>query len=495
VIPLEYRLRPGVRIEAAGDGSRRVVSVLPLSVLRVNAAAARLLERTRGGVPVGRLAADLALPEERTLELCEGFRRRGILEVGAATAGGPPAPSITVVVPTRDRAPELADCLGALAGLDYPPERLEVIVVDDGSEDPGPVAKVAAAHGARLVVEDRNRGPAFARNQGAREATGELLAFVDSDCVPEPGWLRALTPYFAWERVGAVGGRTVAYRRASRLDRYEEVSSPLDMGTRLLFEGEGTSSLYVPTCNLLVRRSVYHELAGLRESLRLGEDVDFCWRLRESGRVLVYSPDGVVRHKHLDTLGALLRRRADYGSSEATLHALHPEMRGRLRLPPASAATVALVSAGVVTRKPWLLAVALAPPAWDAARRARRLRRSGVTVPAAQIFSSTLRGHLSALYFASFRLVRYHLAPLAAGGLFAPGVWLLAALAILYAGGVDYTRRRPRLSFPAYLCVYVAEHAAYQVGVLAGRLTESSCATAADHGAVYLEGAETRMPT
>ena len=84
--------------------------------------------------------------------------------------------------------------------------------------------------------------------------------------------------------------------------------------------------------------------------------MDFCWRLRESGRVLVYAPDGVVRHKHLDRLGALLRRRADYGSSEATLHALHPDKRGRLRLPPASAATVALVSAGVVARKPWLLA-------------------------------------------------------------------------------------------------------------------------------------------
>jgi mycofactocin system glycosyltransferase len=490
VIPLEYRLRPGVRIEAAGDGSRRVVSVLPLSVLRVNAAAARLLERTRGGVAIGRLAADLALPE-----LCEGFRRRGILEVGAAPAGESPTPSITVIVPTRDRAPELADCLDALADLDYPADKLEVVVVDDGSVDPGSVAKVAATRGARLVSHDRNRGPAFARNRGARQANGELLAFIDSDCVAEPGWLRRLTPYFAWQRVGAVGGRTIGYHRASRLDRYEEVSSPLDMGTRLIFEGEGTNSLYVPTCNLLVRRSVYQELDGLREHLRLGEDVDFCWRLRESGRVLVYSPDGVVRHKHLERLGALLRRRADYGSSEATLHALHPEMRGRLRLPPASAATVALVSAGVAAREPWLLALAFAPPAWDAARRARRLRRSGVTVTSAQVLSSTLRGHLSALYFAYFRLVRYHLAPLAAGGLLAPGVWLLAALAIVYCGGVDYARRRPRLSFPSYLGFYVAEHAAYQAGVIAGHLPASARAGGPDPLTLSLDGAETSMST
>ena len=354
MIPLRYRLRQGVRLEAAGDGSWRVVSGVPLSALRVNAAAARLLELARGGVSVGDLAAALSLPEERCLQLCDGFRRRGILDVSAAPAADAPLPSVTVVVPTKDRAGELAECLAALARLDYPKDRLAVIVVDDGSADPEAVARVAAAHGAGCIVNERNLGPAGARNRAAREATSELLAFVDSDCVADAGWLRALAPYFVWERVGAVAGRTLGYYRESRLARYEEVSSPLDMGARLLFEAEGPNSLYAPTCNLLVRRSVFAELGGLREELRLGEDVDFCWRLRESGRVLLYAPEGVVRHKHLDRLPAMLRRRADYGSSEARLHALHPDKRGRLRLPPASAATVALASAGIVTRRPWL---------------------------------------------------------------------------------------------------------------------------------------------
>ena len=496
MIPLEYRLRPGVRVESAADGSSRVVSGLPLSVLRVNAAAARLLEQTRGGVSVGRLAADLALSEDKCLDVCESFRRRGILEVGAAPDPDAATPSVSVIVPTRDRASELADCLAALADLEYPAGLLEVIVVDDGSADPGAVASVAEAHGARLLVNESNRGPAFARNRAAREATGDILAFVDSDCVAAPGWLRALTPHFAWGRVGAVGGRTVGYHHASRLDRYEEVASSLDMGSSLLFAAQGADSLYVPTCNLLVRRSVYRELGGLRESLRVGEDVDLCWRLRERGHVLVYVPEGVVRHKHPSGLGAMLRRRADYGSSEATLHALHPDKHGRLRLPPASAATVALVSAAAVTRRPWVLAVALAPAVLDAARRRRRLRRSGVQVPAAQVLSSTLRGHLSALYFAYFRLVRYYLWPLAAAGVFAPGVWLLAALAVVYAGGVDYTRRRPRLSLPTYLGFYVAEHGAYQTGVIVGHLgARLSRAPAVTPRAWPVDGTEAGMRT
>ena len=374
-IPIRYRLRPGVGLEAAGDGSWRVVSGVPLSVLRVNAPAASLLERLRGGASVDVLAEELSLSPERCLELCEKFRRRGLLEAEPAEPEDAPLPRVTVVVPTRDRAESLAECLDAVAVLDYPRDLLDVVVVDDGSEDPLAVGQVAVTHGAGLLVTGRNLGPAAARNRGAVEAEGEVLAFVDSDCVPDPDWLRTLTPYFAWDKVGAVAGRTVGHLTDSRLARYEEVSSPLDMGVQLLVAAEGPDSFYAPTCNLLVRRSLYLRLGGLREELRLGEDVDFCWRLRDSGAVLVYAPQGLVSHKHLDRLPALLRRRGDYGSSEALLHALHPDKRGRLRLPPAPAATVALAAAGIVTRRPWILAAALIPPVADAARRTRRLRR------------------------------------------------------------------------------------------------------------------------
>ncbi len=130
-----------------------------------------------------------------------------------------------------------------------------------------------------------------------------------------------------------MGGRTVGYYTDSRLDRYEEVSSPLDMGKDLVVESRGHSTFYVPTCNLLVRRSVYEELGGLREDLSVGEDVDFCWRLRAGGACLVYVPGGLVRHKHRDRLSAMLRRRADYGTSEATLYSLHRDKRKRFPWP------------------------------------------------------------------------------------------------------------------------------------------------------------------
>ncbi len=468
MIPLEYRLRGSVRLEPNADGTWRVVSESPLSVLTVNAAARRLLESARSGVCITDIASGLGLPEERAFVLCEYFRSRGILEVREKHPDADIAPSVTVIVPTRDRAGDLDECLGALARLEYPRDRLEVIVVDDGSTDSEAVARVVSDHGGRLLANACNRGPSYSRNRAAREAAGKILALLDSDCVADPGWLRELTPYFSWERVGAVGGRTVGYHTESTLDRYETVSSPLDMGKHLVVKERGTDTFYVPTCNLLVRRSSYSELGGLREDLSVGEDVDFCWRLRASGDYLVYAPEGVVRHKHRNQLGAMLRRRADYGTSEATLHALHRDKRKSFPLAPAPLATTALFSAALVGRRPGLLPTCLAPVLWDGVRRTQHLQRSRVDLPARRVWSSVSREHLAMLYFAYFHLVRYYLVPLTAAGLFVPGVRLLPVFAALYSAAVDYSTKRPRLDFPTYLGYYVAEHAAYQIGVLVG---------------------------
>lgn len=463
-------MREEVRVEEGPGGTWRAVSELPLAVLSINAAAARLLELTRPGISVPELAAQLGLAEERTLVLCERLRRRGVLEVEPAPVDRSFEPPVTVIVPTRDRAADLADCLEALSRLDYPRERLEVIVVDDASLDRCAVAEVAGRYATHLLVCEENHGPAYSRNRAAHEARGDFLAFVDSDCVASVSWLRELVGYFAWPQVGAVGGRTVGYYSESSLDRYEEVASSLDMGAHLRLEAGGSDTFYVPTCNLLVRRAVYAELGGLREDRRVGEDVDFCWRLRRAGHYLVYTPQGIVRHKHRTTLAAMMRQRASYGTSEARLYDEHRDKRKRLPLKPAPLATAALVSAALMGRKPRLLAAGLAPLALDIARRLRNLAEHQVELPVERVAFSVLRAHLSMLYFVYFHLVRYYLVPLGAAGLLAPGAWILMSVAVLYAAAVDYAVKKPRLSFPAFLGYYLAEHGAYQAGVAIGCL-------------------------
>jgi mycofactocin system glycosyltransferase len=472
VIPLSYRLRDRVRLEDLGGGRWRAICDLPLSVVNVNAAAARLLTLTRGGVDVTALAAALSVGEEKVLKLCEYFRGKGLMDVTSAPPDPAVTPMVSVIVPTKDREAELDECLAALFALDYPRDRYEVIVVDDGSTD-GTVA-VAGRYPCHLLSNGRNRGQSYSRNAGARRASGEILAFLDSDCVADSGWLGDLAPFFAWSRVAAVGGYVAGYYSSSRLDRYEQVASSLNMGERLLLGADDPGTFYVPTCNLLVRRTAYDAVGGIREDLHVGEDVDLCWRLRARGDYLFYVPQGIVRHKHRNRLGAMARRRAEYGTSEATLHALHPEKRKRFGLTPLPAVTFAVVAVALIGRRPWFLVACLLPVLWDGSRRLLHLRREGVHVPSHWVWFAVLRGHLSTSYFLLFHVVRYYLLPLVVAGFVLPGLWVLAVFAVLYSSVVDYAVKRPRLWYPTFLCFYLAEHTAYQSGVLVGCLRSRS---------------------
>ncbi len=472
MIPLSYHLRDRVRLEDSGGGRRRAICDLPLSVVSINAAAARLLTLTRGGVGVTALAAALSVDEERVLKLCEYFRGKGMLDVTSTRLDPPVTPMVSVIVPTKDREAELDECLTALFALDYPRDRYEVVVVDDGSTDG--TAAVAGRHPCHLVSNDRNRGQSYSRNAGAQRASGEILAFLDSDCVTEPGWLRDLVPHFSWPRVAAVGGYVAGYYDRSRLDRYEQVASSLNMGERLLLAADDPGTFYVPTCNLLVRHAAYDAVEGIREDLRVGEDVDLCWRLRARGDYLLYVPQGSVRHKHRNRLAAMARRRAEYGTSEAALHVLHPEKRKRFGLTPAPAATFVALAAALIGRQPWLMAACSASILWDGSRRLLHLRREEARVPVRWVWFAVLRGHLSTSYFLLFHLVRYYLLLMVAAGFGLPGLWFLAAFAVLYTSVVDYSVKHPRLWYPTFLFFYLVEHAAYQAGVLVGCIQSRS---------------------
>src|SRR5687767_5128657 len=99
----------------------------------------------------------------------------------------------SIIIPTYARPKQLAVCLEAIARLNYPRDRFEVIVVDDGSESPPEhVVKSFSERLSLTLLAQPNSGPASARNTGAWEAKGEFLAFVDDDCAPDAGWLRGL---------------------------------------------------------------------------------------------------------------------------------------------------------------------------------------------------------------------------------------------------------------------------------------------------------------
>ena len=162
---------------------------------------ARVLRLTKAG-----RTAWARLAEHPIETAAEGVLARLLTDAGFAHPLPPAKPAdttadATVVIPVRDRAELLGRCLAGLDG------RYPALVVDDGSADPAAIAATASAHGAKLVRRDVNGGPGAARNTALEHVSTELIAFLDSDCVPSPDWIDRLAGHFADPLVAAVAPR------------------------------------------------------------------------------------------------------------------------------------------------------------------------------------------------------------------------------------------------------------------------------------------------
>jgi hypothetical protein len=197
-------------------------------------------------------------------------------------------PRVSVVVPARNSAPTLPKLFDALAWQTAPPGLFEVIVVDDGSSDA--TADVVRRHlGVRLMEAPGHVGVAASRNLGIRAARGEVLAFVDADCLPTPTWVeRGLA---ALEELGAdllAGHIDVAVARPTPL-ALVDLTHYFDQ-QRYVAEG------FAATGNLWARRQILLTAGRFDERLARGEDRELCTRAVEAGARLLYAPDVVVIH-------------------------------------------------------------------------------------------------------------------------------------------------------------------------------------------------------
>jgi mycofactocin system glycosyltransferase len=463
-----YRIREGVSIRENEQGGF-LLSSRPLRTVRLNPS---LLALVRRMAPEG--AAPASDAEAKVLEtlLKKGFVEKDLpAERDAATL-----PSVSIIIPVKDRAGELEKCLRSLACLTYPEDRLEVIVVDDGSSDGTP--RVARELGALLVTSGGvGRGPAAARNAGAGFASGEILAFIDSDCTASPEWLTELIGAFDDEQVSAVGGWVDGLHSASPLDRYEAVMSSLNLGGREQSGDAGEDTFYLPSCNLLVRRSAFSSLGGFRQELRVGEDVDLTWRMRDAGGRIIYLPRGRVWHEHRSRLKAFMKRRFEYGTSEGMLQNLHPARQKKMVFPPALALIVALLAADIVLLSGLPLVAAAALLLSDAALAHRRIARQGIPLSYGEVLLARGRAAASLAYYAGYHLLRYYLLPLSLLVALVPSLAGLAAAVFLWVGGVDYHVRRPKLLVPFFYLYYLLEQISYGSGVLWGCIRQGSFAS------------------
>lgn len=205
-----------------------------------------------------------------------------------------------MVVPTRDRPSALEACLAALAAQTIV-DRLEVVVVDDGSVAMDEVGAVVARHPTARLVRQAGAGPAAARNAGAREARGKTLCFTDDDCLPEADWVEELLVAIR-EGADAVAGRTVNNPGA------------LADASELISGAPAAAEPFAPSNNLACTKAAF-EAVPFDESYRqaAAEDRDWCARLVASGYTLSSQPSALVLHQPQLTLSSFLRRQVRYG--------------------------------------------------------------------------------------------------------------------------------------------------------------------------------------
>ena len=458
LVPAGWRLRLATGVEVAGEGDI-LLGGSPLRVLRLSARGATLVTAWLAGQPVG------ADESERALA-------RRLLDAGLAHPDPPPRgpdaiDEVTVIVPVYADPERLRRCLAPLAGGP------SVIVIDDGSPDPQPIASVADEIGARHLRHPQNRGPAAARNTGLQAASTPFVAFLDADCVPPPGFPGRLFDHLADPAVGLAAPRVVS----SDLGRgpvaaYERVRSALDMGPRPSRVRPYSTVWYVPSAAMVARRDALGR--GFDEGLVLGEDVDLVWRLHDAGWQVRYDPSVLVTHEDRLRPAAWYRRRVAYNESVAPLRERHPE------------------------RVPVLFLTPRAGVAWIAALAGSPVPLLGLSVMRATRLHSTLAAYIPGAGARSARMsieitlregrdlaraIAGPWAPFASAALALAGrrrralATRMGVLVLAMAVG-DWATDRPRLDPVRYAALRLADESSRGVGIWLG------CLRARDFGSL-----------
>ncbi len=228
-------------------------------------------------------------------------------------------PQVSVIIPIYNGADDLPALLACLRSQTYPADRVEFLLVDNGSTD-RTHELLQAASDIRSLSEPAIQSSYAARNAGIRAAQGEILAFTDADCRPEPQWLMDLVVGFGDPTVGLIIGEIQALSGNTLLERYADRQETLSQKHTIA----NPFCPYGQTANLAVRASVFMETGLFRPHLTTGGDADMCWRiLQETNWQWVFTETAIVRHHHRETLSELISQWRRYGKSNQYLHELH----------------------------------------------------------------------------------------------------------------------------------------------------------------------------
>ena len=227
---------------------------------------------------------------------------------------------VSVVVPVYNGAATIAQTVECLLRQSLAPR--EILIIDDGSTDK--TAEVLKPFANQILyTRKENGGPASARNLGVKLASGAYVAFTDSDCLPERGWLRELIAAVDADNIAGVGG-TVKGIDDGLIGRYVDLMNLMEPAENTDGEIE-----YLITANACFRREILLAAGLFDERFRKpgGEEPALCRRIRDLGLRFRFAPEAIVLHHHRQTVRSFLRTLSNYGEGRFLLGQLWPDYR------------------------------------------------------------------------------------------------------------------------------------------------------------------------
>ena len=224
-----------------------------------------------------------------------------------------PGVAVSVIVPFYNAEPYIDRCIRGLLAQDLPATQLEILMVDNNSSDRS--ADIVARYPQVQLLRESKQGAYAARNRALAQARGDVIAFTDPDCVPEPDWLSRLTAPLSNPEVQVVIGRSDPDSGSSALALLSAYEHQKDL---YVFASDDPELYYGRTNNLATRRTTLLTYGPFVELMR-GSDTIFVRQVVSGlgSRAVEYAPDARVLHLEIDSLGAYYAKVPLYGRSRA----------------------------------------------------------------------------------------------------------------------------------------------------------------------------------
>lgn len=202
-------------------------------------------------------------------------------------------PKISIIVPNYNGSATIKLCIESLLSLNYPKEKLEIIIVDNNSTDNS--RTIISSYPVKLLLEKDTQSSYAARNKGVKEARGDVIALTDVDCIVDKDWLINSIKYLSEEDIGGIAGEILNFKPNTLVEEYQVYSNAVS-------QRRAYQHPYLPfaqTANAIYKRIVFEKIGEFEPHWISGGDVDFSWRMQIDAKMkLIYAKNCIVYHIH-----------------------------------------------------------------------------------------------------------------------------------------------------------------------------------------------------